>query len=118
MQREGDVCESVCETGVFVHGGCRCRACHLCVYAQCVCARARATISREQGPNKLSLIPTPLRADSVSAGTDTKCSESRAHARALSLPLPLSPCLPVCLSLSLSLSLVEFVAFVKRTDRT
>ena len=43
MQRESDVCESVCEAGVLVHGGRRCRACHLCVCAQreCVCARAR-----------------------------------------------------------------------------
>ena len=33
MQRESDVCESVCEAGVLVHGGRRCRACHLCVCA-------------------------------------------------------------------------------------
>ena len=36
MQRESDVRESVCEAGVLVHGGRRCRACHLCVSAQCV----------------------------------------------------------------------------------
>jgi len=79
-----------------------------------VCVRARTAISREQGPNKLSLIPTPL------AGTDTKCSESRAHARARTLSasacLTMPPCLPV--SLFLSLSLVEAVGFVKSTDRT
>ena len=65
-----------------------------------VCVCARATISREQGPNKLSLIPTPLRTDSVAAGTDTKCSESRAHARARTLSasasLSMPPCLQVC----------------------
>ena len=33
MQCESDVCESVCEAGVLVHGGRRCRACHLCVRA-------------------------------------------------------------------------------------
>ena len=33
MQRESDVCESVCEAGVLVHAGRRCRACHLCVCA-------------------------------------------------------------------------------------
>ena len=36
IQRENDVCQSVCEAGVLVHGGRRCRACHLCVSAQCV----------------------------------------------------------------------------------
>ena len=47
MQRESDVCESVCEAGVLVHGGRRCRACHLCMCAQrvCVCARTHTTIS-------------------------------------------------------------------------
>ena len=79
-----------------------------------VCVCARTAISREQGPNKLSLIPTPL------AGTDTKCSESRAHARARTLSasasLSMPPCLPVFLFLSLSL--VEAVGFVKSTDRT
>jgi hypothetical protein len=60
MQRESDVFESVCEAGVPVHGCRRCRACHLCVCAVCVCARTHITISREQGPNKLSLISTPL----------------------------------------------------------
>ena len=42
MQRESDVCESVCEAGVLVHGGRRCHACHLRVCASvcvCVCAR-------------------------------------------------------------------------------
>ena len=38
MQRQSDVCESVCEAGFLVHGCRRCRDCHLCVCAQCVCA--------------------------------------------------------------------------------
>ena len=63
MQRESDVCESVCEAGVLVHGGCRCRACHLCVCAQsvCVCVRARnhqqRARSRVGGTAGLCLLP-------------------------------------------------------------
>jgi hypothetical protein len=41
-----DVCESVCEACVLVHGGRLCRACHLCVCAQRECVCSRATISR------------------------------------------------------------------------
>jgi len=54
MQRESDVCESVCEAGVLVQGCRRCHACYLCVCALCVCVfvslveASSATISREQ----------------------------------------------------------------------
>ena len=70
MQRESNVCESVCEARVLVvtlvHGCCRsCRACYLCVCAQCVCvcacvcARAHAKpLAESKGPIK-SLSSSP-----------------------------------------------------------
>ena len=72
MQRECDVCESVCEAGVLVHGvmayATAARVICASVRSVCVCVcvcvllaeASRATISREQEPNKLSLIPTPF----------------------------------------------------------
>jgi len=39
MQRESDVCKSVCEADALVHGCRRCRACYVCVRAQYVCVR-------------------------------------------------------------------------------
>ena len=86
----------------------------------CVCARA--TISREQGPNKLSLIPNPLARGQCCGGHRYQVlRKPRARTRAHSLCLCLSlyaSLSPFCLSLSLSLSLDESVGFVKSTDRT
>jgi hypothetical protein len=78
-----------------------------CVRSVCVCVRARATISREQGSNQLSLIPQPTctRTELRRAQMPSAPKAARTHARALSLPLPLSLCIPVSLSLSLSPSL-------------
>jgi hypothetical protein len=79
----GPCSASVCVRGrcPCVHGGRRCRACQLCVCAQCVCVCVRAQPSAEsKGSINSFSSPPPLRADSVTAGTYTKCSESRAHA--------------------------------------
>ena len=100
MQRESDVCESVCEAGVFVHGGRRCRACHLCVCAQreSVCARARNHQQRARAQYTLSHLHPPCERTVLRrAQIPSAPKAARTHARALSLPLPLSLCLPVSL---------------------
>ena len=87
----------------------------------CVCERERATISREQGPNKLSLISTLARGQCCGGHRYQVLRKPRARTRAHSLCLCLSlyaSLSPFCLSLSLSLSLDESVGFVKSTDRT
>jgi len=48
MQRESNVCESVCEAGVLVHDCCLCRTCHLCACAKTVCACACQQRARAQ----------------------------------------------------------------------
>jgi hypothetical protein len=55
MQRESDVCESVCEAGVLVHGSRRCRTCYVCVCAQSVSQRdlivSKETYQCQKSPN-------------------------------------------------------------------
>ena len=95
MQRESDVCESVCEADVLVHGRRRCRACYLCV---CVCHlwRHQAQPSTESKGRINSLSPpntqTLLRRAHITSAPEA--------ARALSLTHSLSlPCLPLPLPL-------------------
>jgi hypothetical protein len=112
MQRESDVCESVCEAGVLVHGSRRCHACYLCLCAQCVCLfeslveTSSATISREQGPNKLSH-PHPPCARPVlrCAQIPSAPKAARTHARTRTLSASASPSMPPCFPLPLSLPL-------------
>ncbi len=108
MQREIDVCESVCEAGVLVHGSRRCRACHLCVCAQCVCV---CHLWRHHAQTSARL--TPLARGQCCGGHRYQVLQKpRARTRAHSL------CLPVSLFRSLSLFLVESVGFMTSTERT
>ena len=101
MQRESDVCESVCEAGVLVHGcrRCRCcRACHLCGCALCVCVCVCvfARDHQQRARAQQNLILTPLARGQCYGGHRYQVLR-QPQLRALSLPLPLSLCLPVCL---------------------
>ena len=91
---------------VCVRGRCPCawrpplpRVSSVRVCAVCVCVRAHThtTISREQGPNKLSFIPTPLACGQCCGGHRYQVlrkqrARTRAHALSLSLSLSLSGC--------------------------